>query len=307
MNELAPIVLFVYNRPWHSRQVLESLSGNFLADVSKLYIYADGPKANVTEEQLYKINETRNLIREKKWCKEIEIIERSENMGLANSIITGVTEIVNKYGKVIVLEDDFVTSVGFLKYMNKALSLYEKEESVMHISGYMFPVKKKLPETFFYNATSIWGWGTWQRAWKGFSSDAKNILDEINASDRLQEFTYNNLNGFDAMLRKRIGGLNESWDVCWHSSVFLLNGFCLHPHKSLVRNIGNDNSGVHCNKGWWSEIYNKQKIVDNINVEQIEIKESEEAREAMKKFYISLARPPLWIRLKEKMKSMLNK
>ena len=146
---LAPIVLFVYNRPWHTEQTLNALMQNELADQSVLYIYADGPKENATEEQLKKIEEVRHVIRTKKWCKEVHIIESEKNKGLADSIINGVTEIVNKYGKVIVLEDDIVTSKGFLKYMNEALELYKEEDKVYHISGYMFPVKGNCLKPFF--------------------------------------------------------------------------------------------------------------------------------------------------------------
>ena len=186
MTNLSPIVLFVYNRPWHTRQTLETLSKNILADQSKLYIYADGPKENATDEQLRKINDVRKLIREKNWCREVEIIEREKNIGIENSTITGVTEIVNKFGKIIVVEDDIVTSVGFLKYMNEALDLYEKYEKVMYISGYMFPVKAKLPETFFLPITSYWGWGTWARAWKEFHSSGQQLKETISANKLIE-------------------------------------------------------------------------------------------------------------------------
>jgi GT2 family glycosyltransferase len=120
LQELSPIILFVYNRPSHTEQTLKDLMQNELADQSVLYIYADGPKENATEEQIKKINEVRQLIRSKTWCKEAHIKEAEKNKGLADSIIDGGTEQVNKYGKVIVLEHDLITARGFLKYMNKA-------------------------------------------------------------------------------------------------------------------------------------------------------------------------------------------
>src|SRR2546423_14535813 len=150
MQTLAPVSLFVYNRPWHLKQTLESLEKNFLSGQSVLYIYSDGPRADATPEQLQKIKEVRSLIRSKKWCKETYIIESETNKGLAKSIIEGVTELVNDFGKEIVLEDDLVLSPGFLKYMNEALTLYESEERVMHVSGYIFETSLKLPETLFY-------------------------------------------------------------------------------------------------------------------------------------------------------------
>jgi len=306
MTNLSPIVLFVYNRPWHTRQTLEALSKNILADQSKLYIYADGPKENATEEQLQKIKEVRKLLREKKWCREVEIIEREKNIGLSDSIINGVTQIVNKYGKIIVLEDDLVTSVGFLKYMNEALDLYEKYEKVMYISGYMFPVKAKLQETFFVISACPWGWATWKRGRELFEDNAKKLLDEIIFKNLDNEFNFNGSYPFTEMLKAQVENKLDSWDIIWYASVFLKNRLCLFPRKSLVRNIGHDETGVHCKKSWLSNIYNKQEIADNIKVEPIEIIESKKAREAMRKFYISLGNPPLWVRAKEKMKIILK-
>src|SRR5687767_6286773 len=105
-NSLAPIVLFVYNRPWHTLKTLEALSKNFLADQSKLYVYADGEKDDASDSSKHRIKEVRQLIREKKWCAEVEIIEHQRNLGLADSVTKGVTEILDKHGRIIVLEDD---------------------------------------------------------------------------------------------------------------------------------------------------------------------------------------------------------
>ncbi len=265
---------------------------------------------------MQKTKEVRNLIREKKWCKEVHIIEQTKNIGIGNSELFGISEIVNRFGKIIVMEDDLVTSPGFLKYMNDTLTLYENEEKVLHISGYMFPIKKKLPETFFFNATSCWGWGTWERAWKMLNTDSNFLREQLSNSGRMEEYTMNNINHFDAILNqnaiiekstnynlesiKSQAGWN--WDVCWHTSVFLNNGFCLHPHQSLVRNIGHDSSGLHCNNTWYAKKYSHQKIANKVKVEPIEIIESKKARDAVRKFYISLGKPPLRVRAKEKIK-----
>ena len=140
LKRLAPIVLFVYDRPWHTHQTLEALKSNLLAENSLLIIYSDGPKEEATDEQLSNIKEVRKLIREKKWCGQVEIIESDCNKGLAASIINGVTKVVNEFGEIIVLEDDLVTSKGFLKYMNDCLELYASEETVgcIHAWNYFF-------------------------------------------------------------------------------------------------------------------------------------------------------------------------
>src|SRR3989339_698479 len=137
---LSPIVLFVYNRLEHTRKTIEALQKNELAKDSELFLYSDGPK---NEENIKKVNEVRKYINSIDGFKKVKIVEREINFGLARSIIAGVTDIVNKYGKIIVLEDDIVTSPYFLTFMNDALCLYENEEKVMHISGYFFPVENK--------------------------------------------------------------------------------------------------------------------------------------------------------------------
>ena len=153
---LAPIVLFCYNRPKHTEQTLIALSNNLLADQSQLFIFCDGPKAYASDEQLSKIEKVRKLVKSKKWCRHVSIFENENNKGLANSVIDGVTKIVVEYGKIIVLEDDLVTSKHFLEYMNKSLQKYEFENNVMQISGYQFPIEEFKPnhESFFLPFTT---------------------------------------------------------------------------------------------------------------------------------------------------------
>lgn len=279
MTNLSPIALFVYNRPWHTRQTLEALSRNILADKSKLYIYADGAKENATEEQIQKIKEVRKLLREKKWCGEVEIIERDRNLGLANSVITGVTEIVNKFGKIIVLEDDLVTSAGFLRYMNDALNLYENEEKVMHISGFSEPIGKTLPVNYFISFTSCWGWGTWEKSWKRLNTSSDFLLKNI---EKIGVFDFNLGVPHYEMLQETRFNPNFSWAILWHASVFINNGLCLHPHKSLVRNIGNDGSGVNCGN---NRISSNRQLAEFVEMESIPLEVSDKTKKEIIKFY----------------------
>jgi len=161
---LSPIVLFTYNRPWHTKQTIEALQKNELAQDSELFIFSDGWK-NVEDKP--KVLEVREYLKTIDGFKKINIVKRDKNWGLANNIIDGVTKIVKEYGKVIVLEDDLFTSPYFLKFMNEGLMRYKDEEKVMHISGYAFPIKKEeLPDTFFLKPTSGRGWATRTRDWK---------------------------------------------------------------------------------------------------------------------------------------------
>lgn len=277
---LAPIVLFVYNRPWHTQQTLEALLQNELADQSILYIYSDGPKKNDKENE-QKIAAVRNVIRSKQWCKEVRIIESDMNFGLANSIIKGVTEVVNEYGKIIVLEDDIVTSKGFLKYMNTALDLYENEENVFHISGYMFPVKGKLPTTFFYKQTSCWGWGTWANKWKYFEPSANELLKQLIGTKKIETADIDGTNQFLNQLKANIEGKLKTWAVLWHFSVFLKDGLSLHPGKSLIKNIGNDGSGSHCQE---TKAFDVNPAVQ-VPVKRIKVKDWNKVYQYLKNFY----------------------
>ena len=157
---LAPIVLFVYNRPEHTRKTVKALQDNDLTDESILYIFSDAAK---NDDEVENVEKVREYIRTISGFKQIIIIEREKNYGLANSIISGVTEIVNKYGKIIVLEDDLVTSKYFLSFMNDALEIYKDENKVICIHGYIYPIKSELPETFFIKGADCWGWATWKR------------------------------------------------------------------------------------------------------------------------------------------------
>ena len=246
--DLAPIVLFVYNRPWHTEQTLCALAENELAKDSTLYIYADGPKKNSSQEELNKIKETRAVLRKKNWCKEIHIIESEKNKGLANSVIKGVTEVVNDYGKIIVLEDDLITSKGFLNYMNNGLARFQDRQEVMQISGHCFPIDNisKNNTSFFVPLSTSWGWATWKRAWGKFDSKASGY--EILKSDELlkKEFDLDNSFPYSTMLIKQMESDRiDSWSIRWWWAIFKKKGITLFPDKSLVKNIGFGIEGTH--------------------------------------------------------------
>ncbi len=305
-NNLAPIVLFVYNRPWHTKQTLEALSQNSLANQSILYIYADGAKENATDAQLNEIKEVRCLIREKKWCKHVEIIEREKNIGVDNGIITTVTEILTKYEKIIVLEDDLVTSSCFLEYMNHSLNLYKNNNEVMVVSGYNFPKLNNLHDTFFLNGgTNPWGWGTWNRAWKYFNPDSKSLYESIIdlPKEKIRQFNFDNNVDYVGMLKSSINN-NCPYDIRWYASVFLKGGYGLWPGKSLVQNIGHDNSGVHCKS---SNIFCHKDLATKINVIKQEINHDKFAYSQIAKWYKRHYHLTIYNRIIFKLKNLFKK
>jgi hypothetical protein len=242
---LAPIVLFVYNRPWHTEQTLNALAENPLANQSLLYIYADGPKDDAPAETLERIKKTRALIKKKSWCLETVIFETGTNKGLANSIIDGVTQVVNKHGKIIVLEDDLVTHPFFLTYMNEYLDMFEHDEKVISLHGFMYPVKREIKSPFFLKGADCWGWATWKRGWDLFERDGKLLLDNILQRKLTKEFNFNNSYNFASLLKAQIEGEVDSWAIRWYASAFLSDKLTLYPPVSLIQNIGRDGSGTH--------------------------------------------------------------
>jgi hypothetical protein len=242
MQHLAPIALFVYNRPEHTRRTLKFLKENMLAEESRLFIFSDGPKTVRDHE---KVASVRELISNVEGFRSVEIIERDENMGLANSIIEGVAKLVNEYGKVIVLEDDLITSPYALQYFNDALRRYERQEEVMHIGAYMYPFKSSdLPETFFSRIATSWGWATWKRAWDNFEPDINKLISCFD-QQKINDFSIEGTMNFWKQMEEFKAGKNNSWAIRWYASIFLKGGLSLNPSQSLVNNIGHDGSGIH--------------------------------------------------------------
>lgn len=244
MQKLAPIALFVYNRPEHTRRTLAALQKNLLADESRLFIYSDAAKTPAQQSQ---VDEVRQVISEVTGFKSAKVITRKQNMGLANSIIDGVSALVNEYGKVIVFEDDLLSSPYTLQYFNEALVRYEHDEKVMHIGAYMYNLNhQQLPQSFLFRAATSWGWATWARAWKNFEPDIDVLMTQFDKS-KISLFSIEGTMNFWKQILDFKSGKNNSWAIRWYASIFLKDGLTLNPSQSLIQNIGNDGSGIHSN------------------------------------------------------------
>ncbi|WP_347145894.1 glycosyltransferase [Parabacteroides goldsteinii] len=270
----SPIVLFAYNRINHIQQVIKALLRNEYASDSDLIIYSDASKNDNTVQEVQCVRQYLSTV---SGFKSVKVIERLENFGLAKNIIDGVTSVINQYEKVIVLEDDLVVSPYFLKYMNEALDFYEKEEQVISIHGYIYPVKQKLPETFFIKGADCWGWATWKRGWDLFCSDGKYLLKEIEKRNLKKEFDFDNSYPYYRMLKHQIEGKNNSWAIRWYASAFLHNKLTLYPGRSLVNQIGMDGSGTHCST---NEMFDVPLTNSSIVLSNIDIQESKQGRDA---------------------------
>jgi hypothetical protein len=297
--DLSPIVLFVYNRYDHTLKTLEALSRNVLADQSKLYVFSDGPKQGSTADDKLKIQRVRDLIHLKQWCKEVIVIEHKTNVGFSNNIITGITQVLDQFERVIVIEDDIVIGPAFLQYMNTALELYQHENKVMHINGFNFPINFNLKEeTFFLKGiTCPWGWATWRRAWRFLEIDKEALVKEIGRSEK-NMYTFNFNGHVD-----HFSLIDKSWDIQWYASVFSKSGYSLWPARSLVNNIGHDGTGVHCPP---SDIYENKDVVDGVKLRYLEVKEDLGAYQKILAFYKKVNKSSLFDRSKEIIKRVLT-
>lgn len=242
--DYAPIALFVYGRAEHTRRTLEALRSNELAEASDLFIFSDGAK---NEAATAKVTDVRALLRQITGFRTVTIIERDQNYGLAKSIVDGVTTLCARFGRVIVVEDDLLTSPTFLTYMNLGLNRYADSPKVFQVAAYN--LCGNLPGTndaFFLPFSSSWGWATWSRAWAIWDAEGSGF--ERLQSDKSIRYQFD-LNGsypFFRMLCDQRLKKNDSWAIRWYLAVFLAGGLVLYPRKSLVENIGFDGSGEHC-------------------------------------------------------------
>lgn len=268
----APIILFVYNRLDHTCQTVKALQKNELAAESILYVFADGAKDNATEEQNKKVQDVRDYIHTITGFKEIIIEEAPKNKGLANSVIAGVTKVINKHGRVIVVEDDIVTHPFFLRFMNDCLDVYEKRDDIFMIGGYTRNIK--IPKNYFediyiVHRSNSWGWATWVDRWSEADWEVTQFESLKNNSE---EITIFNRGGNDMfpMLASQMEGEIDSWAIRWDYNMFLHDAYCIYPVKTFDYNVGMDGSGVHCgssNRNITASFYDKKNYIINLPVD----------------------------------------
>jgi GT2 family glycosyltransferase len=307
MTHLAPIIVFAYNRPDHLGRTLHALANNDLASESILYVFCDGAREwggeiastdqngnyitkrygmmYCTESEyntyLKSIQDTRDIARNQKGFKELYVIERETNVGLAANIIDAITQVVNQYGRVIAFEDDIETTRGCLTYLNDALELYKDDKLVMHISAWMYPNKGQFPTTLFYDSPyPAGGWATWKRAWQYFNP---NTEDHVRYwQNNWKEF---DIMGEDHLSRQMLGNLNgtlKTWYVKWYSTMRRMNGLCLYPGTAMSNNIGWDDSGETSQANTRYNIVNPTEFT---KVERIPIKRNRKAFNYIRVWY----------------------
>lgn len=278
----SPIALFVYNRPEHTAKAISALRACAEAAESDLTIFSDAPKAEKDQPGVLAVRE---IVRSVHGFRNVTLIEREENMGLARSIISGVTDLVNRHGRLIVMEDDLVASPHFLAYMNNALDYYESNERVISIHGYVYPVNETLPETFLLRGADCWGWGTWKRGWALFEQDGETLLRELRKRRLTREFDFGGAYAYTNMLERQVRGEIDSWAIRWYASAFLRDKLTLYPGQSLISNIGHDASGSHCGS---SGSFDTKLTRKPVTVQAIPVRHDERAEAVFASYFRTL-------------------
>lgn len=245
--KLSPICLFTYNRLNETKQTIEALQKNYLAKNSDLFIFSDGPK---NEIDFKKVSEVREFLKNIRGFKSIEIMESQNNKGLANSIIQGATQIIDKYEKIIVLEDDLLTSPNFLNFMNQALDFYKNNNKIFSISGYSFELqslKNNKKDYYLGYRASSWGWGTWQDRWKNVNWEINDLTSLIWNPVKHIKFLRGG-SDLSLMLWRQKRGIIDSWAVRWCYHQFKNDLLTVFPTKSKLMSIGFGKSATHTKK-----------------------------------------------------------
>lgn len=243
-----PVALFVYKRLEHTKKMLESLAANTLSEQAELFVFSDAEKNAEEQDDVARVRQYVHQVDWQKKFGQVTIIEAKRNKGLAQSIIDGVTQIIEKYGRIIVLEDDLIVSEVFLEYMDSALAFYENIENVWSISGYSFPMKslEYYPHDVYYGYRGCsWGWGTWRNRWEKVDWAVRDYRAFLQDKRWIKKFNRGG-NDLTPMLKCQMEGKLDSWAVRWCFTQSNLDMFTIYPKDSLVENKGCDGTGTHC-------------------------------------------------------------
>lgn len=287
-SECSPVALFVYNRLSNLIKTIDALKLNELSAKTDLFIFSDGPKEVSTDLEAVKL--VRDYIKNISGFRSVNLKLNPINKGLARSIVDGVTEVLEEYETIIVLEDDLVVDKAFLQFMNEALDKYVLDERVMSISGYIYPTSFRHLEssTFFLNYADCFGWGTWRRGWKYFEWDARTLYQKLKEKKLMNRFNFDFSYPYSLMLRKQFTPKSTSWAVRWYGAGVLNDKLTLFPCRSLVNHIGFEGGSHFKMASWLAGFMSSELLGSPIAVDNIEVKENAEARGLYRKYLFAL-------------------
>ncbi|MCS1314601.1 hypothetical protein NX035_08200 [Escherichia coli] len=296
-RQFSPVVMFVYAKPEHTRKTIDALARNPEAIHTDLFIYSDAARSGKDDLDVQKV---RSIVSNVTGFKSVSLCFRDENIGLANNIMDGVSKICEKYGRVIVVEDDIVTSPGFLAFMNSALERYADDRRVWHITGWNYPFPDSYQsdsDAYLWRLMNCWGWATWNDRWINFKKNPEELINTFSKEDILSfnlDGAFNLWSQVEDNYNKKI----NTWAIFWYATIFRNNGLCLNPVRSLAKNIGFDGTGENCNT---DDIYNTTLSSGFEGRWPAIVSEDKSALQEVKMFYISNT-PTLTQRIINKLK-----
>lgn len=297
----APVALFVHSRAGHTARTLAALAANEGAAETPLIVFADAARRPAEQPA---VDAVRDVVRAARGFASVTLVERPVNFGLARNIVEGVGEVIGRYGRVIVVEDDLVTGPHFLAFMNGALDRYADEPAVWHVNGWTYPIPLREDDSpFFTPVMECWGWATWADRWAHFRKDPADLLARW-PRDRIRRFNIGGGYDYWGDIRRNADGVMNTWAVFWYASLFEQGGLCLSPARSHVVNIGIDGSGTNSGS---LDIYRLVTAAGTVPAEwPAEIAEDRDAWEKIRDFLQS-QRPPWWRRAASRAKWMLKR
>ena len=281
----APVAVFAFKRLDLLKKTLAAAARSNGFTETPIHIFSDGPNADSPSDsrEVAALREWAN-----KWSANHGAIvhEAITNQGLRRSIVGGVTEVLSSCDRVVVLEEDIIVSRWFLEFMNDALEALKERPDIFQVSGYFVPTARRLPDTGLLRVPGSWGWGTWRRAWQWYRDDVAALLEEVRHSDPAA-FDFGGAYSHLDALERNANGTLDTWLVRWYASIFLRNGLCVYPGKSLTRNIGFDARATNTSPSRTSSTLLRQRVAGQRIRVSVEIgaEETPEFVAALEDFY----------------------
>lgn len=279
LKKCADIAIFAFNRPIHLAACLESLKSNEMFEISRIWIFIDGPRTKSDQKSIDSCFEIACKLESENY--NIEIVKAAKNLGLSKSIIEGINLVFKNSNKVIVIEDDLEVSPFFLDFCNVGLNKYEFDQRVASVHGFSYGFKKPEKQPYFLLGADCWGWATWKDRWQLLEEDSNKLITQISARGLKKKFDLDGVYPYFNMLLRQAQGEVNSWAIRWHASMFLANKLTLYPDQTLVINNGIDGSGTHAAQ---SKSFNSPFSNRAINFESVEVEESKKAKRKLKRF-----------------------
>jgi hypothetical protein len=244
----APIAVFAFNRPDHLRRTLEALSANRLAGDSRLTVFCDAPRGPKDIEVCERVRE---VARTAGGFASVTTVARDTNHGCAASVIRGTTEMFAEHDRLVVIEDDIITSPVTLAYLNQALDDYQLRPAVFSVTAWAPPRRMmRVPARYRFNSYFIrrfhcWGWASWRDRWalNDWSVPGYGEYRDDSAIRATHAEAGSDLPG---MLDAQMAGRIDSWAIRAEYTRLRVGGLTLYPRVPLVRNAGVDGTGRHC-------------------------------------------------------------